>query len=54
MQKSRCTERQIVSILRKHDAGTSSVELGRKHRVHLNNVATWKSKYGDMDASELA
>jgi putative transposase len=52
--ESRFTEPQIVSILREHDAGTTFVELGRKHGVHPNTVAARKSKYGDMDATELA
>ena len=54
MRKSRFTETKIVSILREHDAGTTMVELGRKHGVHPNTIAAWKSKYGNMDASELA
>ena len=54
MRKYRFTETQVVSILREHDAGSTFVELSRKHGVHPNTIAAWKSKFGDMDASELA
>jgi putative transposase len=54
MRKSRFTETQIVSILEEHDAGATFVELGRRHGVHPNTVAAWKSKYGGMESSELA
>ena len=54
MRKSGFTETQIVSILKEHDAGVSFVDLGRKHGVHPNTVAAWKSKYGGMENSELA
>lgn len=54
MRKSRFTETQIVSILKEHHAGATFVDLGRRHGVHPNTVAVWKSKYGGMESSKVA
>ncbi len=54
MRKSRFTETQIVSILKAHDAGTPTAELARKHGIHPNTLRLWRSKYGGMDATDVA
>jgi len=54
MRETRFSETQIVSILKEHEAGTSFIELGRRHGVHPNTIANWKAKYGGMESSELA
>jgi len=54
MRKTRFTESQSVAILREHDAGSSFVELGRRHGVHPNTISAWKAKYGGMESSEIA
>jgi putative transposase len=53
VKKSRCTEAQIVSILRDWDAGTAVAELARRHGVHANTLRLWRSKYGGLEASDL-
>jgi len=54
MRKSRFTETQIVSILKEHHAGATFVDLGRRHGVHPNTVAAWKSKYDGIESRKLA
>ena len=53
MKKTRFTEAQIVAILRELDAGTSAIELGRKHGIHANTIRLWRDKYGGMETSDL-
>ena len=53
MKKIRFTEAQIVAILRELDAGTSAIELGRKHGIHANTIRLWRDKYGGMETSDL-
>ena len=54
MKKSRCTESQIVAVLREYDADTPIADLARRHGIHANTVRLWKSKYGGLDVSDLA
>ena len=54
MKTSRCTEPQIVAVLREYDAGTPIADLARRRGIHANTVRRWRSKYGGLDVSDLA
>ena len=53
MKKSRFTEGQIVAILKELDAGTSAMELGRKHGIHANTIRLWRDRYASLESSDL-
>ena len=46
-------ETQIISILKKADAGMQIRQLCRKHSIIDATYYNWKSKYRGMSASEL-
>ena len=51
MKKSRFSDRQILAILKQHEAGVSVAELSREHNVSTALIYQWRAKYGGMDAS---
>ncbi|ORU93495.1 MAG: transposase [Cycloclasticus sp. symbiont of Bathymodiolus heckerae] len=51
MKKSRYTDSQILSILKKNEAGTPVPELCREHGMSNAMFYKWRSKFGGMDAS---
>ena len=53
MKKSRFTETQIVSILRKYENGSKVTELCREYGISEQTVYNWKAKYGGMSVKEL-
>lgn len=53
MKKSKFSETQIVSILKRGDAGVPVKDLCRQAGISPATYYQWKSKYGGMDASDL-
>lgn len=53
MKRSRFSEEQIISILKEHQASISAAELCRKYGVSDATFYKWRSKYGDMEVSEI-
>jgi len=53
MKKTRFTESQIVSVLKRHEAGSKASELCRELGISDATFYNWKAKYGGMSASEL-
>ena len=51
MKKSRFTETQIVSALKKQEAGISTREICRELGVTEATFYNWKAKYGGMELS---
>jgi len=52
MKQARCTEEQIIGVLKEHEAGAKTADLARKHGVSEATLYNWKAKYGGMDVSE--
>ena len=51
MKKSRFSDRQILAILKQHEAGVPVAELAREHNVSTALIYQWRAKFGGMDAS---
>jgi putative transposase len=53
MKKSRFTETQIVSILKKHETGIKTSDLCREYGISEATFYNWQAKYGGMTVREL-
>jgi putative transposase len=52
MKRSRFSEEQIIGILREHEAGMKTDEVGRKHGISGATFYKWKAKYGGLEVSD--
>lgn len=53
MKKTRFTESQIVSILKKQEAGTKVTDICREHGISEPTFYNWKAKYGGLQVSDV-
>ena len=52
--KKRFTEVQIVSAIKKHEAGIAVKDICREVGISEPTFYNWKAKYGGMEASDVA
>ena len=52
MKRKRFTEEQIISALKRHEAGEKAQEICRDLGIVEQTFYRWNSKYGGMDVSE--
>ncbi len=45
-------QKQIIGIVREHEAGVPVSDLCRKHGVSDASIYKWKARFGGMDVSE--
>ncbi len=52
MSKSKHSEAQIITALKKMDAGQRAEDVAREYGVSKHTIYAWKAKYGGMDVTE--
>ena len=45
-------QKQIIAVLKEHEAGAKTADLARKHGVSEATLYNWKAKFGGMNCSE--
>ena len=53
MKKTRFTETQIVAALKRKEGGIPTKEICRELGISEATFYNWKSKYGDIEASDV-
>ena len=54
MKMTRCSEPQILAILRQAEGGVPVADLCREHGMSNASFHKWRAKYGGMDASMVS
>jgi putative transposase len=54
MKTSKFSDSQILSLLKKNEAGQSVPELCREHGISSATFYKWRAKYGGMDVPMMA
>lgn len=54
MKKGKFTEHQIVSAIKKQEAGVLVKDIAREMGISDATFYNWKSKYGGMEASDVS
>lgn len=54
MKKGKFTEHQIVSAIKKQEAGIAVKDIAREMGISEATFYNWKAKYGGMEASDVA
>jgi putative transposase len=54
MKRGKFTEHQIVSALKKQEAGISVKDISRELGISEATFYNWKAKFGGMEASDVA
>ncbi len=53
MKKTRYSESLIINVLKEVEVGRTVKAICREYGVAEGTYYTWKSKYGDMDLSDI-
>jgi len=53
MQKTKFTETQIVSTIKKQESGIPVTEICRELGIHKATFYNWKAKYGGMEVTDV-
>jgi putative transposase len=54
VKQTRFNEQQIIKILKEAEAGLPVPDIYRQYGIGKSTFYKWKSKYGGLEASELA
>ena len=54
MKKARCSDAQIMGILKQAESGVPVSELCREHGMSSASFYKWRAKFGGMDASMMS